>query len=304
MERKRIEKRISAWSKGFLWVGVGIGMGLFGCSGKEFERNPNLHLVVKHDNVYLVEPVWTTTGRILYLESDGIDHYAKPCRLYSVNCDGTDDRCLDPDGQYRSIDASRFGDTVVVVKWSTSMDSMLLIRSNGDRIKAIPIEAERFWDARFSWDETHIYFYMDTADTPGVYRVEIDSPYTVELVKDTQMLLGIVGFDVGYNDTLIIGDLARIDPADFNYVVLTGPPGGYCPGITLRNIQTGESAFLDSVATPYRYDYMAGFCYPNWSPDGQQIIFSVGPDGGVENGWMTPFEIWRLENAWELLPQK
>jgi len=224
MKRKGA-RRIANWIGRSLWIGVGLG--LFGCSGDEFQRNPNLRLLRAPSSDQpgdLYYPVWSGNGRIYYF-------YARYQRydLHAINEDGTGDVFLSewPD-QYPppALAASNDGTKLAVV--SDSGACIYILDQNGVLLDTIVPRYPYALDVNFTRDDSGVIFQTEygrhSVGESGFYKRMFNDTAEI-LIRQVEWNFPCFGFDVfkGYNDSLYIGssgfEYPRIRPGNEDEIV-------------------------------------------------------------------------------------
>lgn len=290
---------------------------VWGCNPfkSEFERNPNLRLLVSYHLRDCYNPVFSPDGeRIYYLRTREYgSFFYEGGQLRCINIDGTNDKLI-LDGNYGTLAISSIGD-----KLALTIDAgyykggrIGIVDTSGANFELLDTSSDSIIRVEFSQDCSSLFF----CDHHSKYfKINLDGTSETELFE-SQANEGIYGFDVSNDDKLIvfsdfIGDKLRafiysIDDGSKSElvgviarqpqfspinkdIILYGPTNYSMDGFREINIQTGSITNLDSRTFEYSCSE-----FPYWSWDGKKIVFAGSELSGDPLG-PEDYEIWLLE---------
>ena len=269
------------------------------CVGKV---KPNLKrkLVLSKEGYYLFNQVWHPNVEWIYYLIMPSDPPESPWprltgSIWKVKADGTADRLI-LEGHFSLLTLSHSGDKLAFVKGSNPQpndenDNKIIIADTSGRIiDTIQTTGGQIisW-IKFGRTDDKIYYSKVVArDTFGYFRINLDS--SGEELLFTRF--GYYGyFDIFPNSSLYTHNSApALHPNNSNYVVFPVEPNQ--DDLLLKNLLTGK---IDSlIAAPYGTPVYIDL--PCWSPDGDKVIYCVGPErGSTLTLWN--LELWMVENV-------
>jgi Tol biopolymer transport system component len=294
---------------------VGLTLSCRRPTGPEFQRNPNLRLLVSHieENRACFSPVWSPDGNKIYylltpyrkmpMEAGG--------QLYAIDVDGSNDRLI-LDGEFGSLAISPSGDMLALTCNATAVEGGALITTDtaGQNIDTIVTTKKRVFDVEFNSDGKRLIYFIycppESLNFNGFYSYDLEAGIEEKLF----FLQATGGFDISDDDTLLFADwmwsrLYNLSDTTYvlydfslswpqfygNYVITSIVDGS--GELYLVNIENGEYVIIDSQ--PYEN---TGSFQPYWSPDGAQLVFSSSMLLG--DPWKPYYyELWILEDVWE-----
>jgi len=300
-----------------------------GCNiGPEFERNPNLFLLVPvEESMSSFNPVVSADGNMVYylrgeMEAGSMVE-GTPASLWVVGLDGEDNRMV-KGGRFGALAISPDGQRLAVTKDASIFEGGLLVLmdTSGANEEVVPTSSQRVLDVEFSSDGSGLFYYADSA----FHFIGIDGQNEKLLFRETW----IRGFDICPGDSILFY-FGRVSPDEFGGVAhflrdssetfhgykcinpqfhptnshyLVFSPNWSSTGLDLEVLDLSDGSTTDLNAQTYPCCNAFGF--PCWSPDGSCMVFSSSGDFGTPHGtppgtpptpvpW--PFELWVLRNV-------
>jgi dipeptidyl aminopeptidase/acylaminoacyl peptidase len=263
------------------------------CTGK-VKPNSERKLVLSKEGYYLFNPVWHPSVEWIYYLIMPSDPPESPWpqltgSVWRINSDGTNARLL-IEGHFSLLTLSHSGDKLAFVKGSYPQQNdendnkIIIADTSGIIIDTIQTTGDQIisW-IKFSRTDDKIYYSTQIAhDSVGYFRINIDG-------SGDELLFTRYGlyyyFDLFPNDSLYsqYRTVPALNPQNSNYVVF--PDEINEVDLILKNLRTVETDSL--IAAPYGTPVYIDL--PCWSPDGDKVIYCVGPERG------STLSIWKLE---------
>jgi Tol biopolymer transport system component len=270
------------------------------CVGK-VKPNSERKLVLSKDGYYLFNPIWHPSDEWIYylaIADTGQSFHSNNPKfsgnIWRVKTDGTNDRMV-LDGHYALLTISHNGEKLAFIKGSypypndENDNKIIIADTSGVILDTISItRGETVSWVKFGRDNDKIYYSTQIAhDSIGYFRINIDG-------SGDELLFTRYGlyyyFDLFPNDSLYsqYRTVPALNPQNSNYVVF--PDEINEVDLILKNLSTGEtdSLIADPYGTPVYIDL------PSWSPDGDKIIYCVGPQRGSYLS-IKKLELWMIE---------
>jgi hypothetical protein len=305
-----------------LWIFLFfLVLAIGGCNPfkSDFERNPDLRLLLKKENTSFFNAIWTSNGNIFYLSAislSGCTDYAKGGELRCVGIDGSNDRLV-LSGKFCSLAISPI-DGMLALSYEEDISSMrfdggqlIIVDTTGSILDTLPTTLPRIVDIEFSADGSRLFYYAYSTDSTlsdsfGFYSIGIDGTNEELLEAESDYrYFASVGFDLNENDAIFHssqgGDYIvrpQFYPLDYNFMLYVkgGDPAGPSELIVFNH---SSNAYDTLDADPYHsvQDY-SGILWGSWAPSGDKIVLSVGVIHG-EVFFIGDLELWILEDVWE-----
>jgi Tol biopolymer transport system component len=266
------------------------------CVGK-VKPNSERKLVLSKDGYYLFNPIWHPSGEwIYYLVMPIPDPPEGPQpsftgSIWRVNTNGTDERMI-LDGHFSCLALSHVGNKVAFIKGSYPIhtgendNKIIIADTSGVILDTIQTTGENIYWIKFCNNDSKIY-YSSTFDSDsfGYFRINLDGTEEEHLSIQPQFSY----FDLFSDNSLYINsNPPSLHPQNPNYVVFSDYRNKL--DLILKNLSTGaiDSLMAAPYGTPVYIDL------PHWSPDGQKVIYCVGPERG-EDRYIQKLELWMVE---------
>ena len=287
---------------------------IFSCSKKvkkQYEPNPDLELLIKNEWDSFFNPVWSPDGKYIYYLRAHRDNL--PTRagelgiggeLWKINLDTRDKKFL-LKGPFCSLAISPDGSLLAL---SYEIDDyelefeggpLILVDTSGNILDTLPTSLPLILDVEFNSDGSKLYYYAyDTLTTQipfGFYRINLDGTGE-ELVKEMEHNWRI-DFGLDHRDSIYIGKY-NFNSVKVNYAVVTGYPRfENFSEIYIIDFSSGDTIIPD--ADPYGPpEEYSGFESAYWSPDGEELVISVGKVYAGDVSYIGNLELWILHKVW------
>jgi Tol biopolymer transport system component len=273
------------------------------CVGK-MKPNPERKLVLSKNGYYLFNPVFHLNNEWIYylaIPDTGQTYQTYEPQfsgsIWRVNTDGTNDRIV-LDGHYALLTISHNGEKLAFIKGSypwpndENDDKIIIADTSGIIIDTIQITGgETVSWIKFGRNDDKIYYSTTIApDTTGYFSINLEGVGEELLFSRFDPYGLYYYFDLFANNSLYIH--CRVAPAlhpqNPNYVVFSDDYRR--ADLVLQNLGTEEVDSL--IAAPYGTPVYIDL--PSWSPDGDRVIYYVGPQRG-SSLTIKKLELWMIE---------
>ncbi len=281
-----------------------------------FQRNPNLEPLLKNDWDSFFNPVWSPDGRYIYYLRAHRDRIPTPATalgiggdLWRINLETREAELL-LSGSFCSLAISHDGSLLALsyetgdtfpceMEWEGG--PLILADTSGNILDTLPTSLPFILDVEFSSNDAKLYYYAyDTVYTGipfGFYRINLDGSGE-ELVRENHNYW-YMKFGLDRRDSIYIGAW-NFNPIKSKYAVLISGIILITPPSEIYVINTTEHDTLIPDADPYGPpDDPSGFESAYWSPDGENLVISVGEVRGGDVIHASTLELWVLHNVWE-----
>ncbi len=284
-----------------------------------FQRNPNLEPLLKNDWDSFFNPVWSPDGRYIYYLRAHRDRIPTPATalgiggdLWRINLETREAELL-LSGSFCSLAISHDGSLLALsyetgdtfpceMEWEGG--PLILADTSGNILDTLPTSLPFILDVEFSSNDAKLYYYAyDTVYTGipfGFYRINLDGSGE-ELVRE-EMNRNLAFFGLIQDTVVWTYKKCRLNPKKENTILFVeGNVILCCSELKIKDLETQRVWVPDAdpYGPPEAWSVPSGFESAYWSPDGENLVISVGEVRGGDVIHASTLELWVLHNVWE-----